>query len=287
MALSCTRTASIAALIALLVASPVTARDNVGNTASLESRLQRIENLLESQSLLDLLHQVQRLQREVQQLRGEVEQQVHGLNEVKRRQRDLYLDIDRRLRQLEAGAVVQPPGPGAGVITSPPLGTSPGAATDTAPVSPPAAGLQVGPTATPDPAAGVVVDPAQTRKEYQKAFNLLKEGRYQRAIDAFAAFLAVYADSEYADNARYWLGEAHYVMRQFKPAIDEFQRLVTNHPNSPKLTHAMLKIGYILHEMGEKEQAKKVLTDLKRRFPGTTAARLAEERLQRMRLEER
>ncbi|MDX1824628.1 MAG: YbgF trimerization domain-containing protein, partial [Thiohalomonadales bacterium] len=71
---------------------------------SVEQRLSRMEKLLNSQGLVDLLLKVESLQTELQQLQGQNEEQLHALQELKQRQRDLYIDIDRRLLQLERNA---------------------------------------------------------------------------------------------------------------------------------------------------------------------------------------
>ena len=112
---------------------------------------------------------------------------------------------------------------------------------------------------------------------------MLKAGQYEDSIAAFDSYLATYPGSQYADNAQYWLGEAYYVMRQFEPAIEQYQRLIQSYPASKKQSHAMLKIAYSYDELGQGEQARAVLNDLKARFPGSAAARLADERLQRLR----
>jgi len=68
-------------------------------------RLDRIERLLQSQGLLDMLQQIETLQRELSALNGEIEYQNYTLEQLKKRQRDLYTDIDQRLQKLERGGV--------------------------------------------------------------------------------------------------------------------------------------------------------------------------------------
>ena len=79
---------------------------------SVEERLKRLEQLLASQGLVDIMLKVESLQTVIQRLQGQSEEQLHTLQELKKRQRDLYIDIDRRLLQLErnapAGTVVAP-----------------------------------------------------------------------------------------------------------------------------------------------------------------------------------
>ena len=249
---------------------------------SLEQRLERLERLLSSTAMLDLMEGVQRLQSELQVLRGEVEQQTHTLEQLRQRQRELYLDVDRRLRRMEAGA------PGAPAIAVAPAAPVPrdGPPASTTPAVKPQAALPLG-SAGAAVAEAPAVDPVKEQAAYQRAFNLLKEGRYDQAAGAFKAFLSEYQGGHYADNAQYWLGEAYYVTRQFEPALAEFQRLIQDYPASSKLTHAMLKVGYIYDEMGEPARARETLQGLMADHPKTTAARLADERLRRMKQEGR
>ncbi len=139
-------------------------------------------------------------------------------------------------------------------------------------------------TATAAPAAPAIAgDPDQA---YIAAFNSLKAGKYQDAVAQFNNFLVTYPDSPRADSAQYWLGEAYYVNKQFDQAINEYQKLVAAYPSSQKVSQAMLKIGFCQQEMGQADQAKATLQEVLQRYPGTTSARMAEDRLQRMRLEQ-
>jgi len=206
------------------------------------------------QRLSDLLLQIQRLQQEVQQLHGRVELQQHELATLRRRQQEQYLDLDARLRGSGTGAASGPGGAGnAGDMGTPPA-----------------------------PATAVADTPAGERQLYRAAFDLLKQRRYQDAIRGFKELLTRYPNDEFADNARYWLGEANYVERNYQAALTQFQRVTADHPLSPKVPGALLKIGYIHDEQGDWQQARGALQGLLDGFPDTTEARLAESRLERM-----
>ncbi|MGD8999223.1 MAG: tol-pal system protein YbgF [Granulosicoccaceae bacterium] len=230
---------------------------------ALEKRVQRLEQLLEGQGLVDMYMQLQNIQQETRELRGQIEQQSHAIDGLKQRQRDLYLDIDRRLRRLESGAVA-PAAPA----------SSPSA--PATPDRPSPASVSKRPAPVDTPAADAA---------YRDAFNLLKEGRYDVAIKRFTAFLAKYPGSAYADNAQYWLGEANYVTRNFQQAVVEFNKVVSNYPQSQKLADALLKIGYCHYELNEMDKARIALNRVVKEHANTTAARLADNRLRRMQLE--
>lgn len=228
-----------------------------------------MERLLDSNALIELVDRVARMQREIQDLRGELEVQNHTLSQLKQQQRDLYLDLDRRLSKGVPGDAGQAA-----------VGSSQGSGTTSAGSTAPPSDGQIA-LATP-PVDASTIDPAKEEAAYQNAFNLLKAGRYDQATVAFQAFLRDYQGGSFADNAQYWLGEAYYVTRQFEPALKEFQVVVQRYPNSQKLTHAMLKIGYIYDELGKTAEAEATLQTLADRYPQTTAARLARERLQKL-----
>lgn len=238
----------------------------------LNDRVARLERLLDSQSLVEMLAQMERLQMEIQQLRGEVELQNHQLNELKQRQRDLYLDVDRRLSHVEREG-------GAGTALVSGSAEAPGGE----------ALVMAGPGAAAGNAAGgesgASYSPEEERKAYQEAFDLLRELRYKQAIKAFRAFLKKYPDGRYGHIAQYWLGEANYAQRNFKQAIDDYHTLLTVYTQSPKLAEAMLKIGYSHYELGDKKAAASTLNELVQSYPDTTEAGQAKSFLKRIKKE--
>ena len=271
-----------------------------------------------------MLEDIETLRNEVQALRGEIEVQSNALSQLKERQRELYLGLDRRLLRVEgAGASVADAAPPAGIEAPLPLGAEAAptsqaeagvaelppvvlpstgvAAGDSSPVSTgitvvaaadptsetpsesPGEAAADAPTEETDPVeVAIAADPVREQQDYQAAFNLLKNGRYDDAAKAFRTFLATYAGGDFVDNARYWLGETYYVTRHFDAALGEFQGVIALFPQSPKLTHAMLKVGYIHHELGRTEEAKQALLELVENHPDSTAAGLARKRLKRL-----
>lgn len=252
-----------------------------GAQTSIEERLARVERQLDSQAQVDMLLRLENLQNEVQHMLGQLEALTHSADELKSRQRDLYLDLDRRLLQLERGGVAAAPAAaGASAATTMPDTPAPKAAATSG------AAAAAASAASKTSAASVALpsaDPAKEQQAYQVAFDLLRELRYDQAIDAFRAFLKDYPDGRYAHIAQYWLGEANYAQRRFKEAVVDYQKLIDQHPNSPKRAEAMLKIGYSHFELGETEKARATLEQLVAAYPQTTEAGQAQNLLQKMR----
>jgi len=248
---------------------------------ALEKRLARLERLLENQVLVDLMTRMDSLQHEVQQMLGQMEEQTHGMEQLKKRQRDLYLDIDRRLQKAEQARISVPVAPAATAGDSVFGAVLP---TDVMPSGSFANGQVNGATATASiatPADALPTgDPQHERSDYERAFNLLKEGRYDLAVASFKTFVQTYPNGFFADNAQYWLGEANYVQRRFDVALSEFDKVVKNHPTSPKRADALLKMGFTYQELGQYDKARLSLNTVIMNYPDSTAASLAQKRLQ-------
>jgi tol-pal system protein YbgF len=251
----------IGAVLALLPVAEVAAQ--TAAEKPLQQRVERLERVLENQNLSEILLQLQRLQREVLQLRGELEVQGHRLENLQRERG--YPDFE----------------PSAGTGPTPAVG-EPGdeapveAAEPVEPAEPPAEPVE------PGPVSGGGTTREQAEYEYEKAFDLLAERRYQEAVEALRAFRDAYPQSRYADLAQYWLGEAYYVTREFEQARQELTRLLDTYPRSPKVPGAMLKLGYIHYEMGQWRQAREQFAQLQEQYPRSTEARLAKGRLEQM-----
>ncbi|VAW54424.1 hypothetical protein MNBD_GAMMA06-850 [hydrothermal vent metagenome] len=242
----------------LLASANVLAADASLANLSEKQRIERLERMMNSDVLREQTQTVQSLREEVSALREQIEQQEYELESMKQRQRNLYLDMDRRISNAEAGGRNN--------------------ASFTAPVPPP--NTPGGNTVVP-----VVAGDVDGQATYSRAFALLKEGQYEQSIKAFEIFRKNYPNSKYADNAQYWLGEANYVSRDYKKALSEFQQLIAQYPESSKNSGARLKIGYVYFELKNWSAAREALQQVVTLYPDTTVAKKATERLQRIKRE--
>jgi len=242
----------------LLLTGNALAADNSLADLSEQQRIQRLERMLSSDVLREQRDMLQSLREEIAALREQTEQQEYELESMKQRQRNLYLDMDRRINNVETG------GRSVRVV---------------APVPPPNSSKPKNTVIAP------VVGDSDGQESYSKAFALLKEGQYEPSITAFEQFKTNYPNSKYADNAQYWLGEANYVSRDYKKALAEFQQLIAQFPQSSKNPGARLKMGYVYFELKNWSAARDALQQVIILYPDTTVAKKANERLQRMKRE--
>lgn len=216
----------------------------------------------------ELTLQMDELRRENRMLRGEIERLGHQLQQLERKQRDIYLDIDQRLSAAERGtAQAAPP--------AVPAASAPGPA---APVIDPG---RPAPVATAAPAA---VDRSQIEAEYQAAYALLtpQQRRFDEAAVALSRFLDRYPDDELAPNAQYWLGEAYYVSQKNAEAQKAFEAVISRYPTSSKSSDALFKIGRIQQAEGKGDAARASYNRVVQQYPDSPAAGLARQRLEQM-----
>lgn len=252
----------IAAASLALAATPVMAQSN------LEQRVMRIEQRLEGSALMGLMNQAETLRSEVTTLRGEIEMLQRQIDDLRDQQRQLYLDTDSRLQALEQGGVA---------ADSQTQDTEAGASDEDAAAAAEDAGEQQASTdaAASDDTSG----PEQIQAAYDRAFQTLRDGRYAEAAGDFEQFLLDYPEAPLAANARYWLGESYYVVRDFNNALEHFEQVIANHPASNKRPDALLKIGFVHFEQGRMDEARTALEQVVAEFPDSTAANLARQRL--------
>lgn len=204
----------------------------------LEARILKLEATAEQQtrSLLDLLGQIEALNDEIRKLRGQNEELVHGLQDAEKREKDFYVDLDTRLRRIEAKeAEVQ------------------------------AGGADSAVPADPD-------DPAAENRAFEAAYGLFKSGNHENAAKAFQEFLKKYPESVHASNAHYWLGNAQFTLKDYKNALGTYQGLLKAFPGMPKTPDVMFNIAGCQQELKQDVAAQKTLKQLVAKYPDSEAA---------------
>jgi tol-pal system protein YbgF len=135
--------------------------------------------------------------------------------------------------------------------------------------------------AAPAASEPALVGKPEEQALYAQSFDALKAGAYSVAITGFKDFLGSYPASPLAENAQYWLGETYYVTRDLEAAAAAFRAVMNKWPNSRKSPDALLKLGYTQLEQKKDTEGRATLSQVLQKYPGTDAARLATERLQR------
>ena len=114
---------------------------------------------------------------------------------------------------------------------------------------------------------------------YAAAYDLFKQGKYDKAREEFENFLKLYPDTELSDNAQFWIGECYYFDKNYEKAIVEYDKVSKNFPEGNKVPYAILKQGLSFLKLGDKASAKLLLQQVIRDFPNTSQSRIARTKL--------
>jgi len=223
-------------------------QDNRKEIQQLEANLLKLGNRIDQQtkSMLDLQSQIETLSNEIRKLRGQNEEILHGLGDAEKRAKDFYVDLDTRLRHFES------------------------LEDDAAPAS----GISPVATVSIDPS-----NPAFENRAFETAYVLFKNGRHADAAKAFHEFLKKYPDSVHVPNAVYWLGATKFALKDYKGALDFYQRFLMILPTTPKAPEVLLNIAGCQRELKQKAAAKKTLKQLIAQYPTSEAAAKAKKLL--------
>lgn len=218
------------------------------HTRAVDERLSKMEAALsgagDRSAVLELASQIEALRGEIARLRGQVEVLANQGELAEQRQKDLYLDIDTRLRKLEQAQEQAS-----------------------------AAAAAAKPAGEPQEAS------AAEAKAYQAALDQFKLGNYALAVAAMQNFLVDYPASPLAPNAQYWVGMAHSGQRDYKAAIAAQRKLLSEWPDSQKAPDALLSIASAQETMGDRKSAQKTLEEVIAKYPDSSAAASAKQRL--------
>ncbi len=213
----------------------------------------------------ELFNQLQRMQDQLAQQQGAIEVLQNQVNQLKQEGLERYQDLDRRIGAGVAPAAT-PDNSSAGGAPSAAAGGAAGAAAGAA-----------APAASSEPG-----DPAKEKLYYDAAFDLIKAKDFDKASQAFTAFLRKYPNSQYAGNAQYWLGEVNLAKGDLQGAGQAFAKVSQLYPKHAKVPDSLYKLADVERRLGHTDKVKGILQQVVAQYPGTSAAQLAQRDLQRL-----
>ncbi|MGC8467045.1 MAG: tol-pal system protein YbgF [Acidithiobacillus sp.] len=211
-------------------------------------------------ALADLVNRSQRMEAEIRDLRGELESKTHALEQQQKATQE-------RLNSVAAAVATVAP------VSSAPTASVASVAQTTNTSSALASALG-GASESSVPGLG--------QADYQRAFDLLRAGKYGSAVTALQEFIRKYPQSSLVVNAYYWLGQAQYVLGQNDAAIKSLTTVETQYAQSSLAPEAMLRLAEVYQSTGQSAKARGVLNKILKQYPSTPSAQKAQAQLQAM-----
>ena len=237
-----------------------------------------------------LLEQNTQLRVELQALRVLAEEQGFEIRKLQRDSLSRYTNTDERISNLESGAqttaataIGATNTPGVAPASSAPstslVDSSPASTRNSTP------GTEVARSSAPvrsssRPNRGTLQPAVLSEQQlYQMAYDSVINNNFKQSIAEFDQYLSIYPQGRFVTNAHYWKGQAYFYLNQYAEARDSYEIILNNFEESAKLPDAMYGLGITYQGLGNIAQARQLFNEIKRRFPNTGAANLADTRL--------
>lgn len=209
----------------------------------LSARLDKLEAGARAQ--LELADQIEILKAEIARLRGENEVLSNDLANANKRQKDFYVDLDNRLRKLEPQAAAEAP------------------------------------AAQAAPPVGQAADPANESRDYEAALTQLRAGKFREAAVGFIAFTKAYPNSTFQPNAHFWAASALYQLKDNVGAAEHYAKVANQWPDDTRAPDALLGLASTQAARNDATGATKTLERLVAKYPSSSAATIARQRLKK------
>ena len=243
-----------------------------------------------SDALSLLLEQNQQLRAELQALRGIVEEQGFELRKLQRDTLNRYTSNDERLTALEGGASAS-----SNLSTQAPLSpsisnsqrdvSSSVSSTDNAVTTRESVDDFIGERSslnnlqTSNRRGSLQPAVLSEQQLYQMAYDSVINSDFERSIAEFDQYMSVYPSGRFVTNAHYWKGQAYLYLERYSEAKESYEIILNRYEDSAKLADAMYGLGLAYQGLGNVTQARQLLNEIKRRFPNTGVANLADTKL--------
>jgi len=211
-------------------------------------------------SMMEILQELGRLQSEVQQLRGQVEEQKYELKQLKKRQQRVYMDINQRL------------------TSNAPLSVGSSSIKSKAPKTMKTA-VNIQPSATLNKFQGGSSNILE-KMDFDKAFAPVRSKEYGQAVIKLKQFLVDHPASQYSDNALFWLASVYKELKDIPAAKDTYNQVIKRYADSDKAALSFLKLGDLYLQDKQFKQAKAVYIEIIQTYANTTEAHQAQKKLQ-------
>ncbi len=116
---------------------------------------------------------------------------------------------------------------------------------------------------------------------YNEAFRAFSKQDYRDSIELNNFFLSRFPNDHDADNAQFWIGQAHFNKKSYNEAETAFRKVLINYKHGPtaagfKTPDAIFMLGKIYKAKLRPNRAKYYFDQVIKRYPGSHSAKKAQ-----------
>ena len=204
----------------------------------------------ESEKLL--LNKINSLEKEIQTLLSQLEEINYKLNRIEDTQQLRYVDLDKRIHELEGILLVQEEIERTNIDEL-------------------------------DPLAGLIEedDASNEFDLWSESLQLIEDGRFAEASEKLRYLILSFPEGNFIGDALFWLGEIYFLQENYVDSSDSFNELISTYEDHSRIPDANLKLGMISLRSEDSNKAKEYFNYLINNYPDSGAGILAAEELKK------
>ena len=209
----------------------------------------------DEESLEILLDKLNKLEEEIANLSNNIDQNTYELQRIEDANQLRYMDLDKRIHQLETLILLSNEDDNQEQIASGDLDEN--------------------------PLSGLVAND-ESEEEFllwSNSLKLIENSRYSEAAENLRLLILSFPQGEYTNEAYFYLGDIYFQQQMYQDSIETFNSLLNNFPENKRTPESFFKLGLNFLQLEDKTSAISNFNNVIQNYPESSAAILSEEEL--------
>tara|TARA_X000000950_G_scaffold83103_1_gene104531 strand:+ start:3177 stop:3884 length:708 start_codon:yes stop_codon:yes gene_type:complete len=209
----------------------------------------------EQESLEILLDKLNKLEQEISNLSNNLDQNTYELQRIEDANQLRYMDLDKRIHQLETLILLSSEEDNQDQIELSDLDEN--------------------------PLSGLISNDGSEEEFslWSNSLKLIENSRYSEAAENLRLLIISFPQGEYSVEAYFYLGDIYFQQQMYQDSIETFNSLLNNFPENKRTPESFFKLGLNFLQLEDKTSARSNFNNVIQNYPESSAAILSEEEL--------
>ncbi|MFL2779744.1 MAG: tetratricopeptide repeat protein [Gammaproteobacteria bacterium] len=209
----------------------------------------------EQESLEILLDKLNKLEQEISNLSNNLDQNTYELQRIEDANQLRYMDLDKRIHQLETLILLSSEEDNQDQIELSDLDEN--------------------------PLSGLISNDGSEEEFslWSNSLKLIENSRYSEAAENLRLLIISFPQGEYSVEAYFYLGDIYFQQQMYQDSIETFNSLLNNFPENKRTPESFFKLGLNFLQLEDETSARSNFNKVIQNYPESSAAILSEEEL--------
>ena len=209
----------------------------------------------QQESLEMLLEKLNKLEEEIANLSNNLDQNTYELQRIEDANQLRYMDLDKRIYQLETLILLSNEDDNQDQIVSGDIDENP---------------------------LSDLIANDESEEEFllwSNSLKLIENSRYSEAAENLRLLILSFPQGEYSIEAYFYLGDIYFQQQMYQDSIETFNSLLINFPENNRIPETIFKLGLNFLRLEDEIAAISNFNNVIQNYPESSAAILSEEEL--------